>query len=277
MTYKIIGDSCTDITDEMKQEGMISLVPLTLTIDGEQFVDDETFDQKSFLEKMKQSEECPKSACPSPERYMREFEGQEECYVVTLSSKLSGSYNSAVLAKNMYQEIHPECKIEVVDSKSASCGQMLLAVKLKELKEKGFSFEEVQKKIAHFRDNMQTKFVLESLENLRKNGRLSRVFFALCNVLHIRPVMAAEEGEIIKIDQTRGHKKALMRMIEFIEADAKEVRSKILGISHCNNRERAEMVKQEILKRVPFKDCIIVNTAGVATLYANDGGIIVSY
>ena len=145
MSYKIIGDSCTDITEEMKREGMISLVPLTLTVEEENFVDDDTFDQRKFLDKMKQSTECPKSACPSPERYLKEFEGQEECYVVTLSSKLSGSYNSAVLAKNMYQEEHPEAKIEIVDSKSASCGQMLLAVKLKELKEKGFSFEEVKK------------------------------------------------------------------------------------------------------------------------------------
>lgn len=277
MAYKIIGDSCTDITEGMKQEGFVSLVPLTLNIEGEEIIDDETFDQKQFIEKMKKSPECPKSACPSPKRYMQEFEGQEECYVVTISSRLSGSYNSAVLAKSMYLEEHPEAKIEIVDSRSASCGQMLLAVKLKELKEKGLKFAEVQKKIAEFRDNMQTKFVLESLDNLRKNGRLGRVTFAICNVLNIRPVMAAEEGEIIKIDQTRGHNKALMRMIEHIEKDARDVANKILGISHCNNRERAEMVKQEILKRLPFKDCIIVNTAGVATLYANEGGIIVSY
>ena len=91
MAYKIIGDSCTDITEEMKQAGMVSLVPLTLTIEGEDFVDDETFNQQEFITKMKASPECPKSACPSPERYMQEFEGQEECYVVTLSSRLSGS------------------------------------------------------------------------------------------------------------------------------------------------------------------------------------------
>lgn len=277
MAYKIIGDSCTDITDEMKQEGLVSLVPLTLRIEGEEFVDDETFDQKVFLEKMKASPECPKSACPSPERYMQEFEGQEECYVVTLSSRLSGSYNSAVVAREMYLEEHPEAKIEIVDSHSASCGQMLIAVKLKELKEKGLEFAAVQKKITEFRDNMQTKFVLESLENLRKNGRLGRVTCAICNVLNIRPVMAADDGEIIKIDQVRGHNRALMRMIEHMEQDAKNVADKVLGITHCNNRERAEMIKAEILKRLPFKDCIIVNAAGVSTLYANDGGIIVSY
>lgn len=277
MAYKIIGDSCTDITKEMKQEGVVSLVPLTLSVEGEEFVDDETFEQKKFIAKMKASPECPKSACPSPERYMQEFEGQEECYVVTLSSRLSGSYNSAVVAMEMYLEEHPEAKIEIVDSRSASCGQMLIALKLKELKEKGLDFLAVKEKITEFRDNMETKFVLESLENLRKNGRLGRVTFTICNVLNIRPVMAAEDGEIIKIDQVRGHNKALMRMVEHIEKDAKDVANKILGIAHCNNRERAELVKREILKRLPFKECVIVDTAGVSTLYANDGGIIVSY
>lgn len=277
MAYKIIGDSCTDITEEMKQERMVSLVPLTLTIDGEDFVDDETFNQQIFIEKMKASPECPKSACPSPERYMQEFSDSEECYVVTLSSRLSGSYNSAVVAKEMYLEEHPEAKIEIVDSRSASCGQMLIALKLKELKEKGLGFTEVIKSITDFRDTLETKFVLESLENLRKNGRLSRVTFAICNVLNIRPVMGADDGEIIKIDQARGQNKALIRMIEHMEKDVRNAADKIIGIAHCNNRERAEMVKQEILKRIPFKDCIIVNTAGVSTLYANDGGIIVSY
>lgn len=277
MAYKIIGDSCTDITEGMRKEGAVSLVPLTLTIDGEEFVDDETFNQKLFIEKMKASENCPKSACPSPERYMQEFEGQEECYVITLSSRLSGSYNSAVVAKDMYLEEHPKAKIEIVDSRSASCGQALLAMKIQEFKENGLPFEEVKKKITEFRDTMETRFVLESLENLRKNGRLSKMTYTICNVLNIRPVMRADDGEIVKVDQVRGHNKALMRMVEHIAADAKSALKETLVISHCNNRERAEMVKQEILKRVPFKKSFIVDTAGVATLYANDGGIIVSY
>lgn len=277
MAYKIIGDSCTDITEEMKKEGTVSLVPLTLSIEGEEFVDDKTFNQKVFIEKMKASPECPKSACPSPERYMQEFEGQEECYVITLSSRLSGSYNSAVVARDMYLENHPEAKIEIVDSRSASCGQALLAMKIKEMKENGLSFEDVKKKITEFRETMETRFVLESLENLRKNGRLSRMTFTICNVLNIRPVMRADDGEIVKVDQVRGHKKALLRMVEHIAEDAKSAVKETVIIAHCNNRERAEMVKQEILKRVPFKKSFIVEMAGVATLYANDGGIIVSY
>lgn len=275
--YKIIGDSCTDITEDMKKDGRISLVPLTLTIDGEDFVDDATFNQKAFLEKMKASTTCPKSACPSPELFMKEFEGQTECYVITLSSKLSGSYNSALLAKSMYQEEHPDVKIEVVDSRSATCGQLLIAKKIIALKEMGLTFEKATEKLYEFRDSMETMFVLESLDNLMKNGRMSRVTFTLCNVLNIRPVLVADHGEIVKIDQARGQNRALMRMIEHIEKSAKDVKNRILAISYCNNRERAEMVKQEILKRLPFKDCILVSTAGVSTMYANDGGIVVSY
>lgn len=278
MSYKIIGDSCTDLTKELKKEGCISLVPLSLTIEDEIFVDDETFCQKAFIEKMAQSEECPKSACPSPERYMREFEGAQECYVITLSAQLSGSYNSAKLARSMYLEEHPETKIEIIDSRSASVGQTLIALKLKEWKEQGMPFELVRTKAAAFRDGLQTKFVLESLENLRKNGRLTNIAAMLCNVLNIRPVMGATpEGQITKLDQARGMNRALSRMVEYIEKDAVDVTTKILGIAHCNNKERAEFVKHEILKKLPFQSCIIVDTAGVSTLYANDGGIIVAY
>ena len=177
----------------------------------------------------------------------------------------------------MYLEEHPDAKIEIVDSRSASCGQALLAMKIKEFKEKGLNFSEVKKKITEFRDNMETRFVLESLENLRKNGRLSKMTYTICNVLNIRPVMRADDGEIVKVDQVRGHNKALMRMVEHIAQDAKAALKETIVIAHCNNKERAEMVKREILKRVPFKKSFIVETAGVATLYANEGGIIVSY
>lgn len=278
MSYKIIGDSCTDLTKEMKQVGDVSLVPLSLSVDGEIFVDDNTFNQKVFLERMANSDDCPKSACPSPERYMKEFDEAEENYVITLSSALSGSYNSALLAKSLYLEEHPDKKIEIVDSRSASVGQTLIAMRIKELKELGCSFEDVKAKIEKFRNSLHTKFVLESLENLRKNGRLTNLTAMICNALNIKPVMGSTpEGMIQKLDQARGMNKALSRMIETIEKDVVDVTNRILGIAHCNNKEKAEWVRHEILKRLPFRDCIIVDTAGVSTLYANDGGIIVAY
>lgn len=278
MSYRIIGDSCTDLPHSLKEDPHFKLVPLTLIVDDVSIIDDETFDQKDFLRRVKASPNSPKSACPSPEDYMKHFEYDGDIYVVTLSSQLSGSYNSAELAKKLYLEDHPEKKIEIIDSRSASVGQTLIAMKIKELIEANNSFETIVEKVTAFREGLKTKFVLESLETLRKNGRLTGLQAFIANALNIKPVMGATpEGTIYKVDQARGIDKALTLMAKTIETDVVKPSEKILGISHCNNRERAEFVKSEILKRIPFKDCFIVDQAGVSSMYANEGGIIACY
>ncbi len=276
MVKRLIADSCADFTKEKKEWTDVRLVPLTLTVDKEDILDDEKFCQKSFLEKMRNSAECPRSACPSPERYMKEFEGADEIHVVTLSKHLSGSYQSAILAKQMYQEAHPEVKIDVVDSQSASVGESVLVMKLRSLLEK-FSFEEVSKKIAAFRDTVQTKFVLEDLSVFIKNGRLSHLQAILCNALNIRPLLAGDHGQIVKLDQARGVERTLKKLVDHVVADVKEATTRTLAIAHCNHPKRAEQVKQMILSKVPFRECMIVNTGGLSTMYANEGGIIVAY
>lgn len=278
MSYRIIGDSCTDLPDYLKKDEHFRLVPLTLIVDNTEIVDNASFDQKDFLRRVKESPNSPKSACPSPEDYMREFEYDGDIYVVTLSSNLSGSYNSAELAKKLYLEEHPDKKIEIIDSRSASVAQTLIAMKIKEMIEKGHLFDSVVGAIRSFRDSLKTKFVLESLETLRKNGRLSNLQAIIASALNIKPVMGATpEGTICKLDQARGIVKALITMAKAIEHDAIKPQDRTLGIAHCNNYERAVFVKEEILKRIPFRDCFIVNTAGVSSLYANEGGIITAY
>ena len=277
MSYKIVGDSCTDLTDNMRQDEHISVVPLTLQVGKDTVVDDSRFDQARFLRLMKECSECPKSACPSPEAYMDAFEGADEICVITLSSHLSGSYNSAELAKVLYLEKHPNKKIEVIDSRSASAGQTLLAMKITQEKKAGASFEETVNRVEKFRNSMKTKFVLENLDNLRKNGRLSNITAALCSVLNIKPVMCGVEGVIEKLDQARGMTKALLKMVKYIEEDVTDAKDRIFAIAHCNCRERAEYVKNEVLRRIPFQSAVIVDTAGVSSMYANDGGIVVAY
>ncbi len=277
MSYKIVGDSCTDLTDNMRQDEHISVVPLTLQVGKDTVVDDSRFDQARFLRLMKECSECPKSACPSPEAYMDAFEGADEIFVITLSSHLSGSYNSAELAKVLYLEKHPNKKIEVIDSRSASAGQTLLAMKITQEKKAGASFEETVNRVEKFRNSMKTKFVLENLDNLRKNGRLSNITAALCSVLNIKPVMCGVEGVIEKLDQARGMTKALLKMVKYIEEDVTDAKDRIFAIAHCNCRERAEYVKNEVLRRIPFQSAVIVDTAGVSSMYANDGGIVVAY
>lgn len=278
MSYKIIGDSCTDLPPELKKDSDIVLVPLSIQIDNYNILDDETFNQIDFLKKMGESPNCPKSSCPSPDAYMEHFGGEEDIYVITLSSNLSGSYNSAILAKKLYLEENAMKNIAVIDSCSASVGQTLIAMKIKELYKEGKKFVEVVKEINEFRDNMNTKFVLESLETLRKNGRLSNLKAIICSALNIKPVMGAtKEGTICKLDQARGIDKALKLMVDMILKDAVNSEEKCLGIAHCNNIDRAEFVKREIESRIKFKKIFITDTAGISTLYANDGGIIVSY
>lgn len=278
MSYKIIGDSGIDLSEALKKDPHFELVPLTLIVDDVSITDDETFDQKDFLRRVKASPKCPKSACPSPQDYMKHFDFDGDIYVITLSSPLSGSYNSAELAKKLYLEENPGKKIHIIDSHSASVGQTLIALKIKELIENSHPYEAVVDKINAFRDGMMTKFVLESLDTLRKNGRLSGLQAFIANALNIKPVMGATpEGAICKVDQARGILRALTQMAKSVEQDVRKPQEKILGIAHCNNRERAEFFKEEILKRIPFKDCIIVDTNGISSLYANEGGIITAY
>ena len=173
MSYKIIIDSCGELTEEMKKSGNFETASLQIDVGGHHIVDDETFDQADFLKKIRESEECPKSSCPSPERYMESYAGEaERVYVVTLTAELSGSYNSAVLGKNLYEEEYGKKQIHIFNSKSASVGETLIALKIQECEEAGMTFEEVIQTVEEYIESQKLYFVLETLESLKKNGRL---------------------------------------------------------------------------------------------------------
>lgn len=279
MSYKIIGDSCLDLTADLKKDPHFQIIPLTLQVEHTQVIDDETFDQKKFLELVRSSSECPQTACPSPERFKEAFEcDAEQIFVITLSEHLSGTYNSAVLAKKLYEEEHGQDgkNIAVFSSDSASSGELNIALYIQSLCQASLPFEEIEEKTRSFIKNMRTYFVLESLDTLRKNGRLTGLQAFFATALNIKPVMGADSGVIIKLDQARGINKALTCMADIAIREAGETKDKVLIIAHCNNPERAEVVKNEMCRQASFKDVIITETAGVATVYASDGGIIVA-
>lgn len=276
MSYKIVIDSCGEFLEEWKKDRSFESVPLTLNVGGETIIDDETFDQSSFIKKVADSPECPKSACPSPERYMTAYDCEaDHIYVVTLSSELSGSYNSAVLGKNLFLEEQPEKLVHVFNSRSASVGETLIGMKIQECEEKGFSFDETVKKVEAYIEGQNTFFVLDDLETLRKNGRLSKVKSLVASALKIKPVMGSTpEGTICQLDQARGMNKALVKMVQHIVEKAENSEGKVLAISHCNCKDRAELLKNALLEKINVKDVVILDTAGVSTMYANNGGII---
>ena len=278
MKYKIVVDSCCELPEAQKKDSHFEIIPLTLCVDDYQVIDDESFDQKEFIKRAAESPNCPKSACPSPEAYMQAYEGEYDAvFAVTLSANLSGSYNSAVLGANLYKETHPNAKVYVFNSKSASVGETQIALKIQELAESGADFDTIIKQGETFLEEMDTYFVLETLDALRKNGRLTNIQAVLANVLSIKPIMGANpDGTICKLDQVRGINKALVKMADIVAKQVKQSEEKILCIAHCNCPDRAEFVKKLISERITVKDTIILDTAGVSTLYASDGGIIVT-
>ncbi len=277
MDYKIIVDSCGELTEEMRACGVYETASLSMEVDGVSIVDDRTFNQADFLRRVAASSECPKSSCPSPEKYMELYRCEaKRVYAVTLSSELSGSYNSAVLGKKLYREEYGDKDIYVFNSRSASVGETLIAMKIQECEEKGMEFGELISCVEEYIAGQHTYFVLENLDTLRKNGRLTGIKSFVASALNIKPVMGSTpQGTICQLGQARGMKRALVKMADLIRQEAVDPGSKVLAISHCNCLERAREVERLLLERFPVKASFIVDTAGISTMYANDGGIIV--
>ena len=277
MSYKVIVDSCGELTEEMKASGNFETASLTMEVGGVRIMDDASFDQADFLRRVAECPESPKSSCPSPEDYMEKYRCEaERVYAVTLTAELSGSYNSAVLAKNLYIEEYGDKNIHVFNSRSASIGETLIAMKVQECEAAGMTFEQVVETVERYIDGQHTYFVLENLDTLRKNGRLTGIKSLVAGALNIKPVMAATpEGTICQIGQARGIKKALAKMVDQIAEETLEAEEKILAISNCNCRERAREVERMLMAKMKVKASFVIDTAGISSMYANDGGIIV--
>lgn len=277
MEYKIVVDSCGELTEEMKEKATFESVSLSIQVGDWNVVDDDSFNQVEFLARVTECPTCPMTSCPSPEKYLESYScDAQHIYVVTLSAELSGSYNSAVLARNLYEEEHDDKKIYIFNSRSASVGETLIALKIAECEEAGMSFEKVVETVEDYIEKQHTYFVLESLETLRKNGRLTGVKALVASALNIKPYMGATpQGTICQLGQARGIKKALEKMVNVVVAEAKHSEEKILAISHCNCFERAMNVKRMIEEKIRVKKIIVLDTRGISSTYANDGGIIV--
>ena len=279
MGFKIVVDSCCDLTGQMLKDPRFIKVPLTIRSNGSSFIDNETFDQADLLWAMKQSEEAPSTACPSPQSYLDAYQGPEEedVYVVTLSALLSGSHNSAEQARMLMEEDHPNKNVYVFNSCSASSGEVLVALKVRELAESGAPFKHVVREVEQFIYQMQTMFVLETLENLRKNGRLTSLQSVITGALKIKLLMAATpEGEICKLGQMLSMKQALSKMVDHMANDPAHA-GRTLAICHCNCLDRAFQVKAMAEQRCKFAHILILEAGGITSVYANDGGIVVAY
>ncbi len=280
MSFKIIGDSCTDPVPRLKDAPEYTMVPLIIRVGNQEYVDNGMLSTQDLIERMDACETGTGTACPAPQWYMDAFEGADEVYVVTLSAELSGSYNSAIQARELYLEDHPDKKIHIFNSHSASAGQCAEVLKLFELCRAGLPFEEVVEKMNYFIAHITTMFVLENLDNLRKNGRLNEMQALITSTLRIKLVMeGTPAGTINKVGQAMTVKQALSKMVDAAVEKAKKhgIEGRTLVISHCNCQDRALYVRNLILKKLPFSKVEIVPTGGLSTVYAGDGGIILAF
>lgn len=277
MEVRIIVDSSVGFNEEIfGNEEYMERIPFKLIIDNEEIIDKD-LDRGMLLEKMKNSKNKIGTACPSPHDFLEALKKSKNNFIVTISGKLSGSYNSAILAKEMLQEEFPDNFVHVFDCKSAVSGADLVVLKIKQLIEEKVNYNHIIEEVTEYIHNMKTLFVLERLDNLVKNGRISSVKALMGSLLQVVPIMIGSDGEIVLKEQVRGKKKAFNRLIDIIGEEGIDFKNKVLGIGHVNAREKAEKLKEEIKNRYDFKDIIIFEGSGLSTVYADDGGIVVCY
>ena len=278
----ILADSCCDLSPELLKKTQAKIAPLTITIDDTHYVDDGTVDIPPYLAAMKASKNPVRSACPSPDLYAEDIRATEgDCFIVTLSAKLSGSHNAASLGVQLAQEDLPEKKVHVFDSESASAGETYIALMIHDLIAAGKSFEQIVELVEEKIRSMHTLFVLDSLDNLVKNGRISKTVALLANVLSIRLLMSDDgHGAIKNISKARGIKGALGQMVDTCRkhTEGLAAASQRLVISYCNCPERARQVRDLIREKCPaIGEIIMTPTSALSSMYANDGGIVIAY
>ncbi len=278
MTWKIIADSGCDFREmaHLAKDTQFESVPLTIQVENEIFVDDKQLDIDLMMEKMYASSAASKSACPSPDDYLKSFEGADKIFVVTITGTLSGSNNSAQVAKKIFLEEHPDAQIHVIDSLSAGGEVDLLVTKLNELIQQDLSFDEVVEVISRYQEKTKLLFVLAKVDNLVKNGRLSKLLGTVVGLLNIRMVgEASQTGTLELLQKARGSKKALASAIEeLLKAGYKGGR---LIIAHRNNEKFCQQFSQLIQEKYPQAQIETIPTSGLCSFYAEEGGILMGY
>ena len=279
MPIQLIADSCCDVTPAMKRLLGLSIASLNITVGEEHYRDDESLNTLALIAKMKACKTPPTTACPTPEEYAALMRQERESFVITLSSKLSGSYNAACVGRQLALEENPDLRIHVFDSESAAAGETRIALFLRDLIDASMDFDSIVEKTTAFIATMKTHFVLEDLSHLVKNGRISKAAGLLGTMLNIRPIMGENgHGEIVPLEKVRGTANAMRRLVEIVASETAQAAGLTLVLSYCNCLERAQELKKMFLSQCSaIKEVIMVPTNGISTVYADDGGIVVAF
>lgn len=277
--YGIVADTSCETTEEMREKYGVIYASFKIDVDQTTYVDDENLDLDAYIDHMNSSPNPIKTACPSPGEYKEALEqaDAEELFIITISSKLSGSYDSAIVARDMFLEEYPEKKVHVIDSKSAVAGETLVYLELTSLLDQGLEFEEITERITKYVDDAKTLFVLEDLSNLIKNGRIKKTAGLIANMLSIKPVMTANDGEIELHELARGINSSLDKMVKAIGSFVEDTVGKKIVVSHVRAPEKVERIIENIKKLYEFSVVEVVHARGLSSGYAADKGIVIAF
>lgn len=270
---KIIADSGADLIDK---EERFKTVPLKIIAGEKEFTDDKNLDVSEMISYLSSYKGKSSTACPGTGDWISAFGEADEIFAITLTSGLSGSYNSAFVAKKEYEESFPERKVYVIDSLSAGPELKLFAERIEEYIKEGLSFSEISEKIEEYKKSTGLLFSLESLKNFANNGRVSKVTARLAGVLGIRIIGKASDGGTLEpLAKTKGNKKALKELSRLIIENGYSGGK--VRIDHCKNPDGAEFLKDIFLSEFPDADIIIAETFGLCSYYAEEGGILIAF
>lgn len=276
MAWGIVVDSCCDVTPELRSNYGITAVPLTISLGDRHVADDEQLDLPQFLDDMRRHEGKVATAAPSPTLFKEAFMKSKKAFGVTLSSNLSGSYASAKVGMEMAEEEGAE--VHVFDSKSASAGEVLIALKIGEMIRTGLEKAEIVETIEAFIKKMKTYFVIENIDNLLKNGRMNKITGKIITVLGIKPIMGSDgDGNIALFSHARSELQVIDKLAATIKQSNRSVEGQPMVIAHCNNPTLAQKLKDEISRRYRFSGIHIVPMRGISSVYANDKGLVMAF
>ena len=273
---KIITDSSCDLNKDIIDRYNIEIVPLNVAFGDDIYVDGE-IENHEFYKMMDNSPTLPKTSCPSPEKFMNSYEGEEDNIIVlTLASKLSGTYSTAVLAKNLFEEKYPNKNVAVIDTETGSIGHGLLIVKAAQLAEEGKSFDEIVNTIESIKNDIVFYGALETLENAIKGGRINPLAGKLINALNFKVIVKIGNGEVKPCDKARGDNNSMKKIVENVLNSIEGKEYKSLAIAHANCLDKALKVKEMMLKNNEFENVTISDIGSVMGTYASKGAVLIS-
>ncbi|PLR84850.1 DegV family protein [Bacillus sp. V33-4] len=272
---KIITDSSADLPKELLDRYDVAVVPLKIQLENEEFLEGINLTPKEFFVKMFSSSELPKTSQPSPAAFaevFNKFEENVELLCLTISSGLSGTYQSALLGKDISNR-----NVTVFDTLAGSLSHGLQVIRAAELAEKGHAMEEIIENLAEYRKNMNILILLDTLENIVKGGRLSRFQGSVAKILNIKVILEGINGVVEMKEKIRGTKKFHKKTIEIISERKADFSDTIFGITHTGNEDDAELMRQEIIQNFNPKDVIVHYMGATMGTYAGKNGMIISF